>query len=94
LICSVANAHNEQHPIRSKLMSVQKALPARPEDADLPEMRALASSPWLSTVGAWILRGAERRALRELAEDRRQLSDVGLTREQVLRAAAKPFWRR
>jgi uncharacterized protein YjiS (DUF1127 family) len=43
---------------------------------------------------AWILRCAERRALRELAEDRRQLRDVGLSREQVLRDAAKPFWRR
>src|SRR5262245_1366895 len=42
----------------------------------------------------WILRCDERRALRELAEDRQQLSDVGLTREQVLREAAKPFWRR
>jgi uncharacterized protein YjiS (DUF1127 family) len=74
-------------------MSVQKALPARPKDAGLAEMRAPALSACLSTVGAWILRCAERRMLRELAGDRRQLSDVGLTREQVLREAAKPFWR-
>jgi uncharacterized protein YjiS (DUF1127 family) len=45
------------------------------------------------TVAAWVVRSGERRALRELAKDVRLLGDVGLTREQVLRAAAKPFWR-
>ena len=73
-------------------MSVQKVLPARP-NAGLPEMCASGLSACLSTVAAWILRCAERRALRALAEDRRQLNDVGLSREQVLREATKPFWR-
>ena len=76
-------------------MSVQKTLSGRSaEDAVLPEIRTPVLNACLNTVGAWILRSGERRALRELARDRRQLSDVGLTREQVLREAAKPLWRR
>ena len=63
-------------------------------DALFPGMRTSAVSARLSTVAAWIVRSGERRALRELAEDRRLLSDVGLTREQALDEAAKPFWRR
>jgi uncharacterized protein YjiS (DUF1127 family) len=63
-------------------------------DPVLPELRTPALSACLSTVAAWIARSGERRALLELAEDRRQLSDVGLTREQVIREATKPFWRR
>ena len=30
---------------------------------------------------------------RELAEDKHLLADIGLTREQALDEAAKPFWR-
>jgi uncharacterized protein YjiS (DUF1127 family) len=48
----------------------------------------------LHFVAAWIARSAQRRALRELAEDGRLLNDIGLTHEQVLREAGKPFWRR
>jgi uncharacterized protein YjiS (DUF1127 family) len=48
----------------------------------------------LGTIAAWIVRSSERRALRELAQDRWRLSDIGLTREQALRKATKPFWRR
>jgi uncharacterized protein YjiS (DUF1127 family) len=57
-------------------------------------MRTSALSASLSTVAVWIVRSGERRALRELAEEGRLLSDVGLTREQALDEAAKPFWRR
>ena len=48
----------------------------------------------LDTVAVWIARTGHRRALRELAEEGRLLSDIGLTREQALREAGKPFWRR
>ena len=34
----------------------------------------------------------QRAALRDLAEDTHLLDDLGLTREQALREAAKPFW--
>jgi uncharacterized protein YjiS (DUF1127 family) len=57
-------------------------------------MRTSALSECLSTVAAWIVRSDQRRTLRELAEERRLFSDVGLTREQALDEAAKPFWRR
>jgi uncharacterized protein YjiS (DUF1127 family) len=41
----------------------------------------------------WMVRAAERRALRELAESGNLLNDIGLSREQALREASKPFWR-
>jgi uncharacterized protein YjiS (DUF1127 family) len=48
-----------------------------------------------ATVGAWIARSQQRRALRELAEcsDRGHLlDDIGLTPEDARRASAKWFW--
>ena len=41
----------------------------------------------------WAERRAQRKTLGELAEDRHLLQDIGLTRAQALREAAKPFWR-
>ena len=41
----------------------------------------------------WAARRRLRGALRELAEDKHLLADIGLTREQALEEAAKPFWR-
>jgi uncharacterized protein YjiS (DUF1127 family) len=41
----------------------------------------------------WCARSAERRALRELAQEPHLLNDIGLTREQALREATKMFWR-
>ena len=48
----------------------------------------------LDTVATWIVRSGQRRALRELAQEGRLLSDVGLTRVQALLESGKPFWRR
>lgn len=39
----------------------------------------------------WAARHRQRRELREL--DERLLRDIGLTRGEALREAAKPFWR-
>lgn len=64
-----------------------------PRDAVLPELRTSALSVCLNTVASWLARSGQRWALRELAEEGRLLSDVGLTREQALREAGKPFWR-
>jgi len=47
----------------------------------------------LDTVAAWTVRSGQRKALRELAQEGRLLADLGLTREQALREAAKRFWR-
>jgi uncharacterized protein YjiS (DUF1127 family) len=44
---------------------------------------------WLS----WLERRDERIALREIAEDPHLLKDLGLSRDEALREAAKPFWR-
>lgn len=41
---------------------------------------------------SWLDRQHERKALRDLADDPHLLNDLGLTREQALREAAKPFW--
>jgi uncharacterized protein YjiS (DUF1127 family) len=47
------------------------------------------------TVRLWIARSRQRKALGELAElNNYLLADIGLTREEALREAAKPFWRR
>jgi uncharacterized protein YjiS (DUF1127 family) len=48
------------------------------------------------TVGQWFARSRQRRALREIAErnDIHLLKDIGLSQEEALREADKPFWRR
>ena len=74
---------------------LQESAPAgrSPSDAALSEIRLPRLSVCLNTVATWIARIGQRWALRELAEEGRLLSDVGLTREQALREAGKPFWR-
>jgi uncharacterized protein YjiS (DUF1127 family) len=47
----------------------------------------------LGSLKQCLLRAAERRALRELAQSGHLLNDIGLSREQALREASKPFWR-
>jgi uncharacterized protein YjiS (DUF1127 family) len=48
------------------------------------------------TVTGWIARSRQRRALREIAEsnDFHLLKDIGVSQEEALREAEKPFWRR
>jgi uncharacterized protein YjiS (DUF1127 family) len=41
----------------------------------------------------WSERSRERAALRDLADDRHLLNDLGLTRQEVLDEASKPFWK-
>ena len=41
-------------------------------------------------IGVWLERARQRRALAEL--DDRLLCDIGLTRSEAEREAAKPFW--
>jgi uncharacterized protein YjiS (DUF1127 family) len=49
-----------------------------------------------STVGRWFARSRQRRTLREIAErnDFHLLNDIGVSQEEALREADKPFWRR
>ena len=53
-----------------------------------------ALSAYWHLVARWAQRRGQRRALAELARLPHLLDDVGLTRAQALREAAKPFWRR
>jgi uncharacterized protein YjiS (DUF1127 family) len=49
------------------------------------------------TISRWIARSAQRRALSELAtrdDSRHFLSDIGISQDEALREASKPFWRR
>ena len=48
-----------------------------------------------ATVGRWIKRSRQRRALYEIAErdDHHLLKDIGVSREEAFREAGKPFWR-
>ncbi len=74
----------------------ESAWAGRPAEdaAALPKIRMSALSVCLDTVATWMARADQRRALRDLAEEGRLLSDVGFTRQQALREAGKPFWRR
>ena len=48
----------------------------------------------LDAARIWMARRRQRKALQELVEhDDRLLRDVGLSRDEVRREAAKPFWR-
>ena len=47
---------------------------------------------WGGWLGLWA-RQRQRVALRDLADDPHRLNDVGLTRQQALEEADKPFWR-
>jgi uncharacterized protein YjiS (DUF1127 family) len=48
------------------------------------------------TVTRWIAHSRQRRALREIAEsnDFHLLKDIGVSQQEALREAEKPFWRR
>jgi uncharacterized protein YjiS (DUF1127 family) len=49
---------------------------------------------WLRTLGVWIDRSRQRSQLGELAElNDYLLKDIGVSREEALREAEKPFWR-
>ena len=68
----------------------QAAEPARPL-----HQSSSGTPPGIRSPGwwRWIERPLQRIALREIADDPHLLSDLGLTRDEVLREAAKPFWR-
>jgi uncharacterized protein YjiS (DUF1127 family) len=53
--------------------------------------RPLRNSSWLGRVAFWLDRARQRRALAEL--DDRGLSDIGLSRADVVQEIHKPFWR-
>ena len=59
-----------------------------------PETASSTPTVLLDTARFWMARRCQRKALQELVEhDDRMLRDVGLSRDEVRREAAKPFWR-
>ena len=68
---------------------VQAADPAIPLHQSSSETTAIHRPAWWS----WLDRPFQRIALREIADDPHLLRDIGLSREEALREAAKPFWR-
>jgi uncharacterized protein YjiS (DUF1127 family) len=46
----------------------------------------------LSELSRWSERSRQRAALRDLADDRHLLNDLGLTRQEALDEANRPFW--
>jgi len=51
------------------------------------------ASGWLRTLESWIDRSRQRRQLGELAElNDYLLKDIGVSREEAMREAEKPFW--
>lgn len=77
----------------NQLAERSAASAARPAGSLLLDRHSIVQRP-LRTVGTWLVRAVQRRALRELAQEESLLSDIGLSREQALREASKPFWRR
>ena len=66
--------------------------PARPA-ARLNQLiwGALLAARWYALRRQWVRR-RQREALRQLADDPYLLRDLGLTRQQALDEADKPFW--
>jgi uncharacterized protein YjiS (DUF1127 family) len=51
------------------------------------------AADWLHTLFFWIDRSRQRAALGELADlNNHLLEDIGVSKEQALHEAAKPFW--
>jgi uncharacterized protein YjiS (DUF1127 family) len=77
----------------SNASAFRLARPAAP-DAGLHQLGSwrMPGALW-RTVRLWTARQAQRAALVELLDSAHLLADIGLTREQALREAAKPFWR-
>ena len=65
----------------------------------LPAAGLHQTNSWRPAAAAWRLvrlwaeRRAQRHALLELVDQKHLLADIGLTRAQVAREAARPFWR-
>ena len=60
-----------------------------------PARHSIAQSTIAATLRLWIERSRQRRHLAELAAwDDHLLKDIGVSRDEALREAAKPFWQK
>jgi uncharacterized protein YjiS (DUF1127 family) len=69
-------------------------IPAHDPPARLPQPNSgpIPAIRWRGGWSGWTARLRLRKALRDFAEDKHLLDDLGLTREQALEEAARPFW--
>ena len=77
---------------------VQESIPGQLAGTGAPceqiDQSTLANG-WLRRFGTWIERSRQRRAIEELARlNNHYLEDIGVSKDEALREAAKPFWRR
>ena len=57
--------------------------------------RQTSASKCIRAVAIWIERSRQRRAIKELARlNNRYLADIGVSKDEALREASKPFWQR
>lgn len=72
------------------------ALPREPAGMRTFRQQSVSSSSaggWLCTLGFWIEQQRQRRRIGELAElNDYLLKDIGVSREEAMREAKKPFW--
>ncbi len=77
--------------MRSPVPSVLADRPVAGFPAAPTYVRYLIRRSWLQVIATWIARSRQRRDLADLSDH--LLKDIGLTRAQAAREAAKPFWR-
>jgi uncharacterized protein YjiS (DUF1127 family) len=78
------------------LTDISSILPVRATEAAQPlhqsssgKQRTVHPPGWWN----WLDRPFQRIALRDIADNPHLLNDIGLTRAEALREAARPFWR-
>ena len=69
----------------------QSFIPARPRPRSNPGIGLRVLSAWVLAMETWLIRRRGRQDLSQL--DDRLLKDVGVSREEALWSARKPFWR-
>jgi len=67
--------------------------PGKSPHAGVRPRSALSLAVLADAVSLWMAQQQQRHALADLAADKHLLADIGLTREQALGEAGKPFWR-
>ena len=75
------------------LTDISSIPPPQAADPAMPLHQSSSGTSHPLTWWRWVDRPLQRIALREIADDPHLLSDIGLTREEALREAERPFWR-
>jgi uncharacterized protein YjiS (DUF1127 family) len=95
------SAANSNHAIWSgsmstfadRITSVPRFRPNPRASTDYQYNSCSQLDPVSRTLQRWADRISQRAALADLADNKRLLDDIGLTREQALHESSEPFWR-